>query len=345
LTRDVEDLLKTKISSKTEFNITRKRSIKNSEANQVVENIVAKSEIQSQRKGFDSNGAVRADHRIRTSKNLISNHYLDGFHKSDGIDAKINTNSKFIGYGKGQDIQTNTTLPLRTNRHGESKSKPKIKTQTQAQIQLFDPHDISDSEIEENILKDPFKRKLMIWLLPHIKNKKYNKGKLKEVFKSKRIIKQDILNIINDKTVTDLPAEMVKIKNQINRYNDDNYDETETKTDKHNPQLIQQNIKYNRNSNPINQFTKSSKAHMKSLITDISQNAISKKSTWNQKEGSRKRLGMDKKHWESPNADGFNFTGGDLDKDGMYQNGVIRLPLISKFSQMKKKARDQFGNF
>jgi hypothetical protein len=68
LTKDVEDLLKPKINSKTEFKITRKRSIKNSNANQVLENIVAKSEIQSQRKGFDTNSAVRADHRVRTSK-------------------------------------------------------------------------------------------------------------------------------------------------------------------------------------------------------------------------------------------------------------------------------------
>jgi hypothetical protein len=155
---------------------------------------------------------------------------------------------------------------------------------------------MSDSEIEENILKDPNKRKLMIWLLPHIKNKKSIKGKLKEVLKSKRISKQDILNIINDKTVTDLPAEMIKMKNQINRYNNDYYDETETKPDKHNLQLIQQKIKYNRNSDPINQFTKNSKTHMKSLTTDISQNAISKTSTWNEKESSRKRLGVGKKH-------------------------------------------------
>lgn len=39
---------------------------------------------------------------------------------------------------------------------------------------------MSDSEIEDNILKDPSKRKLMIWLLPHIKNQKLSKNKLKD---------------------------------------------------------------------------------------------------------------------------------------------------------------------
>lgn len=48
----------------------------------------------------------------------------------------------------------------------------------------------------------------------------------REVLKSKRISKQDLLNIINDKNVSSLTADMFKMKNKINRYDNDYSDET-----------------------------------------------------------------------------------------------------------------------
>lgn len=94
------------------------------------------------------------------------------------MNTQIVTKPRFTECRNSQDVRSlpPKTQPLKIKNKIESEIRNRIKPQTQ----LFDSKDMSDSEIEDNILKDPSKRKLMIWLLPHIKNQKILKSKLKD---------------------------------------------------------------------------------------------------------------------------------------------------------------------
>jgi hypothetical protein len=61
--------------------------------------------------------------------------------------------------------------------------------------------EMTDSDFENQILRDPQKRKLMVWLLPEIKNKTGSKRQIKEALKTSKITKADLLDLINKKSV------------------------------------------------------------------------------------------------------------------------------------------------
>ena len=101
---------------------------------------------------------------------------------------------------KSQEMRTITqkTTPFRIKNRGESESRSKLKIN----CPLFEWNGLNDSDIDENILQDPYRKKLMVWLLPQMKNNKWNakmKKNLKKALQNKLISKQDLIDLMSKK--------------------------------------------------------------------------------------------------------------------------------------------------
>jgi len=264
--------------------------------------------------------------------------------------------------------------------------------------------DITDSDIEDKILQDPQKRKLMVWLLPQMKNEMKAKKHLKEAIKNKRITKQDLMDIISKtKASTSIDAFFSKRNTENYRYeeysnNDNNYLNGSQNVSKSNLKIMtikddfnskKHSLRFERNGGSYRDFSKSSKSPTKTLNQDFTYpstinstkplkknksnrnksknaNVISESSTTHNdsyigtnavqerhNRGIKSNMGNSHIPFEEsttnkylqhrPTQDGQKL--GEGDSGGYSLTNGVKLPEISKFSLMKKKAQEQFENF
>jgi len=87
-------------------------------------------------------------------------------------------------YFKSQEMRTipQKALPFRIKSRIDSETRSKVKIQNN----LLEGVELDESDFEENILQDPQRRKLMIWLLPQWKTKNFSKKELIEMINIKK---------------------------------------------------------------------------------------------------------------------------------------------------------------
>lgn len=156
------------------------------------------------------------------------------------------------------------------------------------------------AEIDNEILQDPHQRKVMVWLMPHMKDSFTSKNKLKEALKNKKITKQDLLDLIRHKgKESNLKHINVKEKKTFkyvdrndNQYFEDSFRDQEIKKNQLKMMTIKEDYKVgkskrrlDRNADSNNLIAKSSHSPLQTLPSDLSNSATSiKPSTWNEKD-------------------------------------------------------------
>lgn len=174
-------------------------------------------------------GIIKGDHSLKKERKTIKGMnngmllYLDIERSDIRNNFKMRGSIKKKENIKSQDMRTisQKPIPLHSKNRVENESRSKI----QQRNQILEGRDLINKDIDDYFLQEPQKQKLMMWLVPQMKNSSLNakaKKTLQQALKNKIISKEDLINMMLKKNGKKINNLLPHSKDTSLRYASDN---------------------------------------------------------------------------------------------------------------------------